>query len=200
MDKSMTTSGMTTGQIDRACEIFRAQLTKHAAELPSDPVQQVFGQAELGPEWLAVLRKRVEAISDMIIRRVTVNRSRTPQDMLDATSRKQYTDRNVVKAMPRGKGEEVEVYFFKLGRFVSDDELQKEYELRGLTPDPYAQAQVNIDDPAFADERPNGTHWKDGDGRWCFAAFNQWRGERGVDVDRSDDDWYVDWWFAGVRK
>lgn len=58
----MTPSPMTNEQIERAVEIFRAQLRKHAAEFPSDAVQQAFGQPELGREWLAVLRKHVEAI------------------------------------------------------------------------------------------------------------------------------------------
>lgn len=64
MAKTMTPSEpMTDRQIERAIEIFRAQLRWHTSELPSDIVQIVFGQNELGPEWLAVLRKRVEAIS-----------------------------------------------------------------------------------------------------------------------------------------
>ncbi len=62
MGTPVTTSGMSEKQVNRACEIFRAQLTSHAHELPSDAVQKVFGQPELGPEWLAVLRKRVEAL------------------------------------------------------------------------------------------------------------------------------------------
>jgi hypothetical protein len=73
MDNTMTTSGMTGPQIDRACEIFRAQLTKHASEFPSEAVQQVFGQPELGPEWLAVLRRRVEAFSQTYIEEVDYN-------------------------------------------------------------------------------------------------------------------------------
>lgn len=201
MATSMTPSAMTDGQIERAIEIFRAQLRKHANELPSDAVQQVFGQPELGPEWLAVLRKRVDAISDMIVRRVTVNRNRTPQDMLDATGRNQHTDKGVVKAMPRGTGDEVEVVFFKVGRYLSDADLEKEYDLRSLKPaDLFSLGSVNEADPAFADDHPNGTHWQDANGKWCYAAFGRWGGERDVDVDRRGDDWGGGWWFAGVRK
>lgn len=65
MASTMTPSPMTNEQIERAVEIFRAQLRKHAAEFPSDAVQQAFGQPELGREWLAVLRKRVEAIDSV---------------------------------------------------------------------------------------------------------------------------------------
>ena len=202
MASTMTTSTMTDRQIERAVEIFRAQLRKHATEFPSLAVQQVFGQPELGPEWLAVLRTRVEAISNLITRRAKVNRTRKAQVALDATGRRQYTDENVVNTMPNGEGEEVEVVFFNLDRYVSDADLDKEYELRGLKPaDPYSLAAVNEADSAFADERSNATHWKNSNGKWFYAAFFQWRGvERGVVVDRFDFGWDGLWWFAGLRK
>lgn len=134
---------------------------------------------------------------------VTVNRDRKPQPMLDATDRPQYTDKDVVATMPtNGTGiqEGVEVIFFKLGKYVSDDDLAKEYEARGLTSDPYAQAAVNEADRAFADEHLNGTHWKNGQGKWCRAYFSQGGDERYVRVYRGDFDWRDYWWFAGVRK
>jgi hypothetical protein len=151
---------------------------------------------------VATVRKRVEAVSSMIVRHVKVNRNRTPQQVLDATGRKQYTDSKVVKAMPRGEDDETDVHFFKLGRYVSDADLEKEYELRGLKPaDPYSLAAVNEADPAFADEYPNGTHWKDTSGNWCYAAFGRWSDdERYVSVYRNDCGWDGDWWFAGLRK
>ena len=85
--------------------------------------------------------------------------------------------------------------------FISDDDLEKEFELRGLKPaDPVSVAAVNEADPAFADEKPHGTHWKDAKGNWYYAAFFRWNGKRRVDVDRSGNDWDDRWWFAGVRK
>lgn len=202
MGNTMTTSKpMTTGQIDRACEIFRAQLVKHASELSSEGVQIVLGQPSLGPAWLKVLRERVEVVSAVIVRRVKVDRSRTPQAVLDATGRRQFADRSVVDGMPRGVDDEVDVHFFNLGRWISDEELEKEYDLRGLAPaDPFTLAAVNEEDPAFADQRPNGTHWRDAEGRWCFAAFGRWLDERDVSVRRGGDGWVGGWWFAGVRK
>ena len=206
MERSMTPSvqeqgGMTDGQIDKAVDIFRSALRKHRMELGTNAVQQVLGIGELGPELLAVFRKRVEAVSDMIVRRVKVDRDQTPQRVLDATGRKQYTDSDVVTAMPCGEGEEVEFHFFKLGRYVNDNELEKEYELRGFKPaDPYSLAAVNKADPAFADDHPNGTHWQDAKGRWCYAAFHRWSGERRLYVGRRAGDWDGSWWFAGLRK
>ena len=207
MENTITPSKTTTaGQIDKAVGNYRALLEKHRGEFESEPFQLVLGQSELADEQFGVLRKRIEAISGMIVRRVSVNRNRTPKQALDATGRKQYTDGDVVNAMPHGEGDEVEVVFFKpdltnRNGYISDADLDKDYELRGLKPaDPYSVSVVNEADNAFADEKPHGTHWKDSNGKWCFATFGLWRGERFVSVDRHDYGWFDDWWFAGVRK
>lgn len=194
-------SPITPGQIGKIQELLAARLRKSG--LPRDPTQQVIetqGDA-IADEMLAAVRRRVEAVSDLIVRRAKVNRTRAPQAALDATGRKQYTDPTVVNAMPRGEGDEVEVYFFNVGRYVSDDEVEKEFDLREFKPaDPYALAAVNEADPAFADEYPNATHWKDADGKWRYAAFSRWLDGRFVSVLRGGGGWGDAWWFAGVRK
>src|SRR3989344_6361523 len=212
MAKTMTPStrtgqATTSGQIDKAVANYRALLEKHSREFDSEVVQMVLGQSELAGEMFATFLKRVEAVSDLIVRRVTVNRVRTPQEALAATGRKQYTDRQVVEAMPKGQGDEVELVFFKLDLSerdgpISDDDLGKEFELRGFIPaDPISLAALNEADPAFAATYPNGTHWQDADGKWCFAAFDCWHDdEREVDVCRSGRVLDDDWWFAGLRK
>ncbi len=201
MVKTMTPSTtMTAGQIGKLCDLLSAALRK--AELPNEPSQRVI-EEQGGPlvdELVGVIRKRVEELSNLIVRKAKVNRSRSPQEAFDATGRKQYRDRKVVDSMPKGEGDEVEVVFFELGRFVDDDELEREYERRGLKPvDPYSLAAVNEADPAFADEKPNGTHWQDADGRWCFAMFNRRHDGHHVDFSRYDHDWNDRGWFAGVR-
>ena len=129
------------------------------------------------------------------------NRSHSPQRVLDTTGRKQYTDESVVDVMPRGEDDEVEVIFFKLSRYINNTELEKEYELRGLKAvDPFSLVAVNRANPTFADEHPNGTHWQDVNGKWCYVAFSCWHGERYLDVSRKDVDWIDRWWFAGLRK
>lgn len=192
---------ITPGQIGKIQELLGARLRKSG--FPSEPVQQVLalqGDA-LAEEMLAAIRARVEAICDMIVRHVKVNRTRARQEALKATGRTLYVDDTVVKTMPKGEGDDTEVHFFKLGRWISDDGLDGEYAKRGLkAADPYSQSAVNEADPGFADTHPNGTHWKDASGKWCFAAFYRWRDERCVNVDRSDHDWPGDWWFAGLRK
>jgi len=199
---------ITQGQIGKLQDLLSARLRKSG--LSSDPVQQVLEtQGDVvADEMLTVIRKHVESVSSMIVRHVKVSRTCTPQEALDATGRKQYVDNGVVKAMPRGDKDEDDVHFFKPEQsaydkngWISDDNLEKQFDLRGLKPvDPYKLAQVNIDDPAFGDKYPNATHWKNAEGKWCFAAFDRWSGERGVSVYRGDGDWSGDWWFAGVCK
>lgn len=201
MTPSLESPSMTDGQIDKAVDLYRNLLRKHRNELGSDAVQQVIGSSDYVDELVAVLRRRAETVSDLIVRRVKVNRGRTPQEAFKATGCNLYVSDDVVATMPRVEGEETDVYFFKLNRYISDADLEKEYQLRGLTPaDPYSLAAVNEADPAFADERPNGTHWQDRKGEWCFAAFDRWRGERDVRVGRYDGGWHAYWWFAGLRK
>ena len=198
---------MTDGQIENVVAKLRDALRKHRGELGSEPVQQVLGVENLGMELLAPFRKRVEAMTNIIVRHVTVNRAQTPQAMLDATGRRQYTDRKVVDAMPRSEGEEVDVYFFKprpeayRDGIISDDRLEAEYEFHGLVPaDPFTLGAVNQADPAFADKHRNVTHWKDANGKWCYIAFYRWGDGPGVSVGQYDSGWSGRWVFAGVRK
>jgi hypothetical protein len=197
----VTPSQTTAGQIDKAVSNYRALLDKHAKEFNTEAVQTVLGQPELAIEQLAILRKRVEAISNMIVRTAKVNRNQSPKESIDATDRVQYVDKKVVAEMPQGVEEKTEVHFFKVSPQISCIDLEKEYELRGLKPDPMAQAKVNQDDPVFADTYPNGCQWKNKYGKFCFAHFFRWRGdERRVYVRQRDSDWLGHWWFGGVRK
>ena len=138
--------------------------------------------------------------SNTAVRAFTCNRTRTPQEAIDATARAQYVDKEGLATMPMEGSEKGEMTFFKLGHGVSDTDLAKEYEARGLEPDPCAQASVNEDDPAFADEHPNGTHWKRADGGSNFLTFYRWSGERVVGCDRRGAEWFDDFWFGGVKK
>ena len=202
--------GMTSEQAGRAADRFQVRCRKEGSTLPKNMVQAVLEEEgdQLTDDMFTTLRTRVERRASVIIRRVRVNRTRSPQEILNATGRKQYTDPTVVDSMPKGEGEEVEVHFFKSDAsaydkngWISDDNLEKQFELRGLKPaDPYSVAAVNEADPAFADERPNGTHWQNADGKWCYSAFFHWDDERGVDVDYYDYGWPGGWWFAGLRK
>lgn len=205
MAKIMTASKpMTDGQIENVVSKLRDALRKHRSEFGSEYVQHVLGVENLGMDLMAPFYKRVEVISNMIIRHIKVDPNRTPQQMLDATGCKQYVDKYVMEAMPMPRSviEERKVFFFKLDRYVSDTDLEEEYKIRGLKPvDPSPLAAVNEADPAFADSHPNATHWRDSSGKWCFISFCRWLGERKVGVDYySNGGWHSSWWFAGIRK
>jgi hypothetical protein len=201
------TALMTDGQIENAVSKLRDAMRKHRAGISSEAAQQVLGVENLGMLMFAPFRERVEAISNLIIvPAVVVDCGRSPQQALEATGRVQYTDRKVVENMPKAPAVLVEIIFFKPdlskrnGR-ISDNDLEKEYTLRGLEPvDPISLAALNEAAPAFADETPHGTHWKDVNDKWCFATFHRWSGKRSVNVNRHDNDWDDYWWFAGVRK
>ena len=129
-----------------------------------------------------------------VIRRATVDRSRTPQEVVDATGRREYIDKDVLATMPLGEGDEVDVYFIPAKRFVPASEVPAFLAQYGLVPDPRAQAAVNEADPAFADEHPNGSQW----GNSCCLLFNRWDDGRRVFCNRYDGDWDDDWFQSGV--
>ena len=205
--KTMIASGMTDGQIETALSKVRDAMRKHRDDILKGVAQQVLGVENLGMEMFAPFRKHAEMMSKFIIRHVKVNRNRPPRVALQATGRTLYVNDEVVAAMPKGKTVGTDVIFFKpdpdvyKNGVISDDDLEKEYEKRGLVPvDPYSLSAVNEADPVFADDHPNGTHWKDATGKWCYAAFRRWYDGRLVGVNRGDYDWSDCWWFAGVRK
>lgn len=188
-------------KVGKLQELLGAALRKSG--IPDEPSQTVIETQgkELVDEWVASFRTRVDAVSKTIRRVVRVDRTKTSKQILDATGYVQYTDADVVESMSKGEGEEVEVCFFNLDRFVSDARLDREYELRGLKPcDPYSLAKVNELEPSFANKHPNGTHWKDSKGRWCYVAFHRLSNERSVSVNRHGEGWFEFWWFAGLRK
>lgn len=203
-----TTQSITNGQIGQIQDRLATELRESG--LPADAVQAVLSApgGKAIKEMVAVLRKFVEAVANMIVRIVSPNRQLAPREMLEATGRNLYVNDEVVGNMPRGEGDKSEVVFFKpepeeytRPGWMSDEDLDKAYERRGLkAADPYSQTQANKDDPAFADDHPNGTHWKDKDEKWCFAAFYRWDGGRSVDVRRYGNGWDGCWWFAGLRK
>lgn len=207
MATSATTQSITNGQIGQIQDRLATKLRE--SNLPMKGVQAVLsapGAGKVIEGMVAVLRKFVEMAVNMIVRIAYPNRKLTPRKALEATGRNLYVDDQVLANMPRGKGKKAEVVFFKpdlslRGGCICDDDLEKEYELRGLKPaDPYSLAKVNQDDPAFADSRPNCTHWKDTDGKWCYASFGGYGEERGVGCGRRVVAWVADWSFAGLRK
>ena len=117
----------------------------------------------------------------------------TPRELLEETKCKIYVGDVVLASAPMEDVEPVE--FFNLGKFVFDDELEKEYANRGLIPANLPSLVASHKMHEFV-----GTHWKDDEGKWCFATFGRWGGERSVRVDRYGYGWDGYWWFCGVKK
>lgn len=122
------------------------------------------------------------------------------QEIIDKTKRNQYIDNDVLSsALPKINGK---IEFFKLGKYVSNEELEKEYQLRGLVPaDIQTLCEYDIKNQKKMDEMKYvGTQWKNTKGKRCYATFDGSGVGRGVNVDQGDLDWRAYWWFAGVRK
>jgi hypothetical protein len=195
---------ITNAQIDEVADLFANLCRKNAVSLPKEVVQQIIeedGDA-LAKNMFETLLNKVELLTVMIVRKTNVNRDQTPATLVAATGRVPYLNDKVLETMPRlGEGnEEVDVYFFKVGKYVKVGDLDHEYEIRGLVPDHYAQAQVNTDDPTFAKEHPNCSQWDCEDGKSSYLTFGQDGGGRGVGCShRSGHVWDAGWWFAGRR-
>lgn len=203
MDKTMSPSDkyLTRGQIGKIYDMLVVGLEK--AAFPSDPSQQVLEQqgGQFVADVVAAFQKRVESAMNRVIRRANVHRTRTAEQAFVATGRKQYVTESVVATMPRGSGDSVEMEFINLGRRVACSMLDGELASLGyeLIIDPIGQASINEADPEFADKYPNATQWKDSDGKFCYASFDHWNGERYVSVDQGGNDWDDSWWFP-VRR
>lgn len=122
------------------------------------------------------------------------------KELLDKTGRTQYIDYESLKSAPEGDGE---VEFFTLSKHVSDDELEKEYESRGLIPASIRSlCELDIKNPEILDEKKHVvTHWKDGNGKLHFATFTtRDDGGRGVYISHFIGGWSGGWWFAAYKK
>ena len=130
-----------------------------------------------------------------------VDRTRTPQRMLDVLGRVQWANRDVVDTVPRGKDQAGNIYFWPVGRNISDADFEREYQADGwVAADPYLVAAMNQEDSEFADEHPNFAHWKDAQGRWCYLACGRLGDVRYVAVHHRAGGLYGDGCVAVVRK
>jgi len=206
----MTAMSLSPSKIGKFQEMFGAALRK-AEYLFDDEAQQIIENDwnELCPELesacvAAINKVRERKRNTIVVVAKKVDYTRTPLLAIQATRRTENLTNSVVATMPRraeGMVENLPVVFFKLGRNVTAEELEREYEHRGLVPDPYAQAAINEQDSAFADEHPNGTQWGRESNASSCLSFHRWGdGRRRVYCGRDVSSWDGRWWFAGVRK
>lgn len=202
--KTWSSTLITEKEIRKIQNLLGTALRKSG--LLREPTQWVIEtQAKsLVEELVAAVCRRVEVVRDLIFCRVTVDCTRSPQEMLKATRRYREVNRNVLANMPRGEGKKVDVYFFSVARSLSNYELEQEYTRRSLKPaDPYTLAAVNETIPSIANCFCTGTQWKDAAGEWCYMLFYRLDcRRRGVIVDRCSSlfEWEESCLFAGLRK
>ncbi len=169
---------MTKPQIDKAVSNYRAMLEKHLGELPSEAVQTVLGQLEFAREQLDVFRKRVDDEVGMIVRPFKIDRTKTPQQLVDsvmsAKGRVCHVWSDILATMPTDGPDEGEMYFFRHRWDVSCEEQTTLLAKRGLIPHHLAQLQINIDDASFAPTYPNATQWRH-DNKYFGASFGIWK-------------------------
>lgn len=126
----------------------------------------------------------LERRSTCVIRRVSINRNLSPeqmQEMIDASgwkdwkSWKQAVNREILAGMPsQGTGieDDVDMHFlFIPGPCASLAAQEAALSECGLEPDYYGQLQVNIDDPLFANARQNVVKWREKNGEVSLLAF-----------------------------
>jgi len=134
-------------------------------------------------------------------RTVPVDRSLSPAAAIAATGRNRYLADSVVASMPQGKDGTVDIFFILLDTRMNDVFVDKQLSNNGLIAvDPFALMSCNAVEPDFADGHPCFTHWKDAEGKWCYAAFSAWSGEREVEIRQCVSSWGGRWRVAGVLK
>ena len=121
----------------------------------------------------------------------------TPQKALDSLSIPKYINEDILKTMPTETSDE-KIEYFNIGKWVTNEELMKEYESRGLIPC-YPLDLIEVcKDTQHHDFIA--TVWDFYGSNLSYIAFDGWGGGRGVGVDRSGSRWSGRWWFAGLRK
>lgn len=150
-----------------------------------------------------------------IVRRIKVNRDRTPLqelDIMESVGGKRIiiVEPEALLSFPSpGKGEEdVEVVFFHLsGHCATAEEVSVQRAVLGLVDDPFAQLAVNEADLVFGYNHDNSMSWKDKDGKSCYLSmvYDPETGDQYVLLGyKPNRHWFGTsfggWWFSGVRK
>lgn len=130
---------------------------------------------------------------------MTNTKSKDLKKLLESTGRTLYIIEKILEQAPEAEGK---IEFFTIGEYISGDNLEKEYEKRGLVPAPIRSlAEYDLTNRKRMDEMKYvATHFKDKNDDWCSAAFLRWDGGRSMHVYRRGHNWHDRWWFGGLRK
>lgn len=171
----------------------------HNRQLPEAYVQKMLSLhgASLTKELAAVFQARVNEFNDVIVRRVKVDPARRPEQLVLAIGKKDcFNDHS---PMPVSEVGEVDVYFFRVTGANDKFKLERGLAYRGLKAEPYAVAQVNIDDPEFATTHPNGTLWVRNPNSSSYPDWSHLKvTAESVEVSNSWQRWYGEWWIGGI--
>lgn len=129
-------------------------------------------------EMLEVVHKYVHAFKGLEVQPVRVDRSRKLEDaankLTSRTSVSKELDQKAVSSMPTRGDDVVDLYSFKLdGRQRDGAEIGREYELRGLKPDPLAHVAFVTEHHRIWSEQMCTTTsaWQDSEGKWCHLSI-----------------------------
>lgn len=199
---------MNDSQIDKPSDNLRAGIIKIVTQFSAEHIKEVLENGQLDARINFAIGTIIgEIISDLANTVIQVvprlDRSRTLQQICGDTGYRPNVDSSVLETIPPGGTdieENVVVVFFRPGRCLNAAELEREYDSRGLVPDPVALIAVNVADPNFARDYPNGTQWGRNGQEASYITFQHWPFEPQMYICRSGNAWGPDWWFAGVRK
>lgn len=129
-----------------------------------------------------------------------INRKQTIKQVIDSLKFEyQYINPDV--RVPNQGAEEIksiDIEFFNLGKYATNQEVIDEYQKRGLEPDVFAVIQYLKENPKELEEKK----WIAVKlGREDYLTFNRdFFDERHVNCNRINSFWDGGWWFTGVRK
>ncbi|MSU44863.1 hypothetical protein EXS45_01635, partial [Candidatus Nomurabacteria bacterium] len=135
---------ITDAQISRIVSRFSERCHKKCALLPRVIVQDILEHEGhvLSKEMFDVLYRHIERRSEMVIRHVKVDRTKTGEQLITALNCKEFVDIEVLATMPTQGKKEENLYFFPVKQIIQVGDYVKEFESRGLVPDPYAQMKA----------------------------------------------------------
>lgn len=207
MGKTMTPSdvAITAGQIGKVQEILGARLRKSG--LPSNLVQEVLmnqGDA-VADEMVAVLRTRVEKLGAMVIRPVTVDYSRTLEDMIAAGHYNYVNERIIPRNFPlTGEGQvELDLCLVHFNRDITSEEAIKELEKMGMRPATLPEL-LALGEKYPEEQRQHpiialGNVWRCPFGHRHVPFLARWRDKRKLRLSWFDGSWSASCRFLAVR-
>lgn len=191
---------ITDADLERLVMLFGAEL--HAAGFKKATTRkglQIY-QEEIAQSMAQMIKKYASRFKGFVVRPAVIDSKHFPQKAVEDTRMKVFLHRELVQFMPEFSSGPKNVTFFNLGYTASDEQVEVEYAMRRLRPDPIALCAVNRDDQKFSTFYPNAALFKDGQDKICYIAFNSWNYvESRLYVAHTTTLWGPEWWFGGTQ-